>query len=125
MKIATVTDDGATICAHFGRARLYAVLTVENGVITNREMRPKAGHHTFGGEHADHGSPTEQETKHATMFDTVADCQAVLTGGMGSSAYESFASRGIQPVVTDVADIEAATRLYASGALPNLTALLH
>ncbi len=29
MKIAIITDDGKTICQHFGRANFYAVLTLE------------------------------------------------------------------------------------------------
>ena len=32
MKIAVVTDDGKTICQHFGRALYYAVVTVENEI---------------------------------------------------------------------------------------------
>ena len=36
MKIAAVTDDGKTISAHFGRARYYVVVTVEDGKVTER-----------------------------------------------------------------------------------------
>lgn len=47
MKIAFITDDDRTISAHFGRARYYAVLTVEDGKVTAREQRPKLGHAQF------------------------------------------------------------------------------
>lgn len=47
MKIAFVTDDGNTICKHFGKANYYNVLTIENGSITHTEIRPKTGHHDF------------------------------------------------------------------------------
>ncbi|GAI71759.1 unnamed protein product, partial [marine sediment metagenome] len=47
MKIAAITEDGATISQHFGRAPLYVVATVENGEIINKETRDKTGHHTF------------------------------------------------------------------------------
>jgi predicted Fe-Mo cluster-binding NifX family protein len=46
VKIAAVTDDGETISQHFGRARYYKVYVVDDGTITGREMRDKAGHHT-------------------------------------------------------------------------------
>ena len=57
MKIAIVTEDGETISQHFGRAPYYMVYTVENGQITSREKRNKAGHHTAGtqGCHEDPG----------------------------------------------------------------------
>ena len=42
MKIAIVTDDGQSISAHFGRARAYAVLTVRDGAVVERELRPKS-----------------------------------------------------------------------------------
>ena len=45
MKIAIVTDDGQSISAHFGRARAYAVLTVRDGVVVERELRPKSAPH--------------------------------------------------------------------------------
>ena len=45
MKIAIVTDDGQSISAHFGRARAYAVLTVRDGVVIERELRPKSAPH--------------------------------------------------------------------------------
>ena len=45
MKIAIATDDGQTISAHFGRARAYAVLTVRDGVVIERELRPKSAPH--------------------------------------------------------------------------------
>ena len=43
MKIAAITEDGKTISLHFGRALSYLVLTVEEGVITQREIAGEAG----------------------------------------------------------------------------------
>lgn len=37
IKIAAVSDDGQTISQHFGRAKYYTVLTIENGQIIARE----------------------------------------------------------------------------------------
>ena len=38
MKIAVVTDDHMTICAHFGRAVYYEVFTISDGKIAGREI---------------------------------------------------------------------------------------
>ena len=39
MKVAAITDDGKNISLHFGRAQYYLVVTVEDGVIVDRELR--------------------------------------------------------------------------------------
>ncbi len=131
MRIAAISDDGITISQHFGRAPLYVVLTAEDGKIVNREARPKAGHHTFAaterppapGER--HGYDVGSQAKHASMAETIADCQVLLAGGMGWGAYESLTSYNIEPLVTDVQNIDEAVQLYLAGNLPNLMERLH
>lgn len=132
MRIAAVSDDGVRISQHFGRAPYYVVLTVEDGKVLDREMRAKAGHRTFAGQ--SHPEPAAggrrgyapgSETKHRAMAETIGDCQALLTGGMGWGAFESLRAYGIEPVVTDVSDVEEAALRYAHGDLPNLMERLH
>lgn len=131
MKVACITSDGRTIDAHFGRAPYYAVLTIEDGQIVGREMRPKMGHGQFGSEgHGEapdgrHGTDPSSHDKHVSMAAAIADCQALLCQGMGYGAYQSMAQVGITPVVTDVADIEAAVLAYAAGQLADHTERLH
>jgi predicted Fe-Mo cluster-binding NifX family protein len=132
MKIAAISDDGVNISQHFGRAPYYLVVTVENGKVLSKEKRDKAGHHTFAaGQHPDtapgerHGYDAGAQSRHDTMAQSIADCQVLLAGGMGWGAYESLKSRGIEPVVTDVENIEEAVRLYLEGKLPNLMERLH
>jgi len=132
MKIAAITEDGTSISQHFGRAPLYVVVTVEDGKITNRETRNKAGHHTFAA-HSDaplapgerHGYDAGSQVRHASMAGTIADCQVLIAGGMGWGAYESLKSHGIEPVVTDIESIDEAVKLYLEGKLPNLMERLH
>lgn len=132
MKIAVITEDGATVSQHFGRAPLYVVATVENGKVVSKETRAKAGHHTFGGGHEaphqpgePHGFDAGSEAKHATMAQPISDCQVLLAGGMGMGAYHSLKSYTIEPVVTDVENIDEAVRRYLAGNLPNLMGRLH
>ena len=131
MKIAAITEDGTTISQHFGRAPLYVVVTVEDGKVTNKETRDKAGHHTFAAHQSDtapgerHGYDAGAQTRHASMAETIADCQVLIAGGMGWGAYESLKSYNIEPVVTDIENIDEAVNLYSAGKLPNLMERLH
>ena len=131
MKIAVITDDGKTVSKHFGRATHYLVATVENGIVVNREMREKVGHHQFssvGAEehtHEAHGSGEESHGKHTQMAQSISDCEAVVCGGMGMGAYESMRRLNIQPLVTDLSDIEMVIKAYIDGKLVDHTELLH
>lgn len=132
MKIAVITDDGKTISQHFGRARYYQVLTIEEGKVVNREMRDKMGHSQFSGQvheeaphGAGHGMDAHSHNKHISMAETIADCKALLCGGMGMGAYESMRRLNIQPIVTEIQDIDPAVRAFVEGKLVDQTDLLH
>ena len=131
MKIAAVSDDGATISQHFGRAPFYVVLTIEEDKIVHKETRDKSGHHTFAAHHADvkpgerHGYDAGAEVRHANMLSAVSDCQVLLAGGMGWGAYDSLKNSGIEPIATDVRDIDEAVQRYLDGELENLMERLH
>ncbi|MFC1949079.1 NifB/NifX family molybdenum-iron cluster-binding protein [Chloroflexota bacterium] len=131
MKIAVITDDEITVSQHFGRAPLYLVVTAEDGRVTGKETRDKAGHHTFAAHHTElapgekHGYDSGAQTRHASMAEAIADCQVLISGGMGWGAYESMKSYDIEPVVTDISNIDEAVELYLAGNLPNLMDRLH
>ena len=132
MKIAAITEDGKTISQHFGRAPYYLVLTIEEGKVTDREMRDKMGHSQFHEEtHAGeslgqgHGMDAQSHNKHVDMAQAIADCKALLCGGMGMGAYESMRRLNIRPVVTDLRDIETAVQAFIDGKLVDHTELLH
>ena len=131
MKIAVVTSNEKTISQHFGRAPLYVVVAIEDGKIVSRETRDKSGHHTFAAHQADvkpgepHGYDAGAQVRHASMVETIADCQVLLVGGMGWGAYDSLKSHNIEPIVTDVEDIDEAVQRYLDGKLDNLMERLH
>jgi len=132
MKIAVISEDGANISQHFGRAPYYVVLTVEGNEIVDSETRPKAGHHTFAaqgqprlGPGERHGYDAGSQAKHQSMAETIADCEVLIAGGMGWGAYESLKGCGIRPIVTDVGDIREAVRRCVEGSLPDLMERLH
>lgn len=132
MKIAVISDDEVDISQHFGRAPYYVVVTIEDGKIIAKETRSKAGHHTFAAHEPPklapgdrHGYDAGSQSRHAAMAEAISDCQVVLTGGMGWGAYESMQGYGIEPIVTDVKNIDEAVKLYLVGKLPNLMERLH
>ncbi len=134
MKIAVVTENGVTISQHFGRAPYYAVFTVQDGKIVSQEKRNKARHHGAGGQdcHEDqschdgkHGMDAASQAKHSGMTANILDSQVLIAGGMGYGAYESLESSGIEPIITDVENIDEAVKLYLEGKLVNLMEKLH
>ncbi|MCL4528489.1 MAG: NifB/NifX family molybdenum-iron cluster-binding protein [Chloroflexi bacterium] len=135
MKIAAITDDGKTISQHFGRAPYYVVVTVEEGKVTDFELRDKLGHAQFQAEenrdghqedaNGRHGYGPEAENRHGRMAEAIADCEVLLCRGMGMGAYESLKERNIFPVVTDIVNIDEAVIAYVSGQFVNHVEKLH
>ncbi len=125
MKIAVVTEDGRTVSQHFGRAPYYAILTVEEGSIVSRELRPKMGPHQSGGSReayagsGPHGTGPEAQSRHDQMAQAISDCSALIAGGMGQGAFDRFAALGLRPTVTELTSVDEAALAYARGELVN------
>jgi len=131
MKIAVISDDGKTISQHFGRASLYVVHTIEDGKVVQKENRSKMGHQHFAAnesheQHGEkHGYDADAQSKHGMMAQPLYDCQVLISGGMGWGAYDSMKSYKIEPIITDVENIDDAVNQYIQGKLPNLMEKLH
>lgn len=132
MKIAAITEDGRTISQHFGRAPYYMVVTVEDGNITNHDLRDKMGHVHFKTESQGHEEPGElhgygpnADNRHARMAESIIDCEAILCRGMGMGAYENMKKRNMRPIVTTIADIDEAVLAYTRGEIVDHIEKLH
>lgn len=137
MKIAIVSDDGKTISRHFGRAAYYLIFHIEDGEITGKEQRAKPGHNQFAHQHhhehgheihlheQGHGMDAQSADKHNQMLDPVADCAAVIAGGMGMGAYRSIEQANMRPFITTLRDAEEAARAYIAGTLTDHPERLH
>ena len=129
MKIAIATDDGDSIGAHFGRARAYAVITVEDGVVVGREIRSKAAPHLDAApshEEADGSHDSRAaHVRHDQMIEPITDCACLVARGMGRGAYDRITSAGIRAIVTDLVDPDEAALACASGRIVNLIERLH
>ena len=131
INIAAVTDDGTTISQHFGRAKFYEVLFVENGKVVKRERREKLGHNNFAQEEhhhhsgEQHGQDQHSHNKHVSMAEAIKDCQILLSRGMGNGAYQSLLQLNIKPVVTDIKNIDDAVQAVINGSIIDHTEKLH
>jgi predicted Fe-Mo cluster-binding NifX family protein len=133
MKIAVITNDGKTISQHFGRAPHYLVFTVEEGEITDKELRDKVGHRQFANEPHDHdhndprghGFGAHSDAKHVRMIESIQDCAAIIVRGMGRGAYLAMEQANIRPFVTDIENAEEAVQAYIDNTLEDHTEKLH
>ncbi|NJP05798.1 MAG: hypothetical protein HC837_09355 [Chloroflexaceae bacterium] len=143
MKIAAVTDNGTTISSHFGRAKQFVIITVEDGQIVNQELRQKeACGHGHDKHHHSHQSnqvvmvgdpgtvvaqPAESASHdhHDDVIDVIADCTVVLARGMGHGMYARLQASSVKPVLTTVAPIQTAVIAYLEGRLKDHPELVH
>lgn len=125
MKIALVSDDHQTISAHYGRAQFYEVFTIEAGKVTaheafartNQWLTVNNGGHAPEHEHHHHD--------HNAMIVMISDCQVLLARGIGMGAHLSLKEHGIQPIITDIREIQAAVDAYLAGTLIDHPERLH
>jgi hypothetical protein len=96
------------------------------------ELRSKLGHTQFhdkprAGDQPGqpHGMDAASRDKHVQMAAAIIDCEALLCRGMGMGAYEGMKAVGIRPVVTDIADIDAAVMTYVQGQIVDRVDKLH
>lgn len=124
MKIAVVTDDHQTISAHFGRAAYYEIFIIENGQIAGRQAMPKSNH-----QHVNLADPHHEEHQHNhdhnAMMEPILDCETLITRGMGMGAYNALKIHSIEPLITDIQEIEAAVSAYLDGTLIDYPERLH
>ncbi|HEX7975959.1 MAG TPA: NifB/NifX family molybdenum-iron cluster-binding protein [Anaerolineales bacterium] len=116
LKIAFPTDDGQTISQHLGQAAYFVVATLGVQDPPQLEQRAKAHH----GDHAQHDHQGEGQIGHGmaqAMFSTLADCQVLISGGMGQPAYERAVAQGFEVILTGEKDITRALEAYQAGTL--------
>lgn len=123
MKAAVVTDDLQTVSAHFGMARHYLVYDIHGGVVRGKEVRDKAGHGP--GEHHHQAGTGAESQLHNTMLSNVADCEAVISAGMGRPMYESIKAAGMKAFVTRIRGADDAVKALVDGTIDNHLELLH
>ena len=96
----------------------------------------KANHNDFqreglGGQHRHQDDPRGRSfgrhsgEKHKRMFATINDCQVLLARGMGQGAHNGLQQMGIQPIITDIPEIEKAVKAVIDESIEDHPDRLH
>ena len=112
MKIAFASDDGQSVSQHFGHAKKYVVVSIEEGRISGSEVREKPGHI-----HAANTTHQEEQSAHETMISVITDCEVAVAIHMGTTMYNDLRRHGIQPTLTNIQSIDDAVKAYVEGHL--------
>ena len=104
--------------------------TVENGKIVSKEVRQRGSnvcacnHGQQGGEDChsgqSHNSAQSGNNHNSDGRIAIADCNVIIARGMGYGAYASLKSNNLEPIITDVAEIDQAVQMYLDGKLSQL-----
>lgn len=121
-QIALPTDDGTTLCQHFGRAHYYKVVEITDGEVTATELRDKFAH-VCGDVALDSGPPHEEV--HKRLAEAVYGCDTVIAGGMGGGAMDALLAAGLKVMQTDMSSLDEIVEAYRTGSLVNVTGQLH
>ncbi|RKZ29636.1 iron-molybdenum cofactor biosynthesis protein [bacterium] len=113
MKVAIVTDDKKTIASHFGRAAGFVIYEIENTEIINEEYRPNTfTGHARGMEDAGH-----RLDPHGPVLAALADCDVVISHGMGRRIYNDLKSANVEVFITEETNIANALDSFIKGSL--------
>ncbi|NWJ46377.1 MAG: hypothetical protein HXX08_10910 [Chloroflexi bacterium] len=138
MKIAAVSNNGNSISAHFGKARYFVVLTLEEGKIIKREVIDRetidetpslsatsgnSGRVLNVINRQENKSPTGEVKRH--NIESIAGCEVVLSRGMGSGMLQRLEQANIRAILTDVMSIDEAVEAYLEGKLSHHPDLVH
>ncbi|MEZ4519317.1 MAG: NifB/NifX family molybdenum-iron cluster-binding protein [Chloroflexota bacterium] len=66
-----------------------------------------------------------QDHGHQGMFDLLADCQVLIAGGMGQSAYAQAEAQGLEIYLSGEEEIPQALAAYLAGTLQSDTRRVH
>ena len=124
-RIAFPTEDGENISRHLGRAPYFMIASLEDSGEYSLEKREKP-HHTDQS-HSEHQEHSEQHGHGMgeAMFASIADCQVLISGGMGEPAYEHAKRLGLEVILPAEIKILAALEAYRNGKLENDLRRIH
>jgi predicted Fe-Mo cluster-binding NifX family protein len=116
--IALPTEDGTTLCQHFGRARYYKVVEITDGKVVATELRDKFAH--VHGNETQESAEVNHEEAHARMADAAHGCDTIIAGGMGMGAINALTTAGYTVMQTDMTELDKIVEAYCAGTFVNL-----
>lgn len=100
MKIAISSESGK-VCAHFGRAREFLFVTIEDNKVIKKEVLPNPGH----------------AVGTIPQFVNEQGANYMIAGGMGHRAVQFFEQYGIEVIVGVVGSIDDVIEKILNGTL--------
>ncbi len=126
-KIAVAQMNETEISRHFGRSPFFGIYTIDDGQVSEVEMRMNTfTHHMNRGQdgtnsHKGHVHENQKHShSHKSVVHGLADCKVVISGGMGMGAINSLSSSDMEIIITDEKQSWEAVSKYANGKLRNL-----
>ena len=102
-RIAIATTDGVSVCDHLARSASFLVFEIGGDRILSRTVRTRG---------------TDACGNHRSFVELLADCRAVICGGIGAGAANALAAHGVESVVlADPITVDAAIAGYLAGTL--------
>ncbi|MGB9666041.1 MAG: NifB/NifX family molybdenum-iron cluster-binding protein [Candidatus Cryosericum sp.] len=118
-RIALPTDDGTTLCPHFGRAHYYKVVEITDGKVTASELRDKFAH--MHGEEGQGGAEPSHDQVHGMMSDAAHGCDTLIVGGMGPGAIDAMTAAGYTVMQTNMTNIDEIIEAFRTGTFVSLS----
>lgn len=110
MKIAVPSDDGVTIAGHFGKAEGFLFFDADGKCV-------KSPYYRRNGSHREQCCQNGGAPGHADLLTSLAECDAIIAGGMGPGMFDNLRSRGVDVFLTRETDAHCAVSLYLHNAL--------
>ncbi len=118
MKIAAATNDNINITGHVGRCRAFIVYNIEEGKITNKEIRENTfTHQAAGQQNHEHHNGEGHHHGHQNLIDALKDCSYLLFQGGGWRLIEDLKANNIKPFLTTESIAEVAVEKLLKGEL--------
>lgn len=99
--VVAIATESATVAPHFGHCPQFTIVTVRDGEIRQRKVIANPGH--------------RPGFLPRYLADLGIDC--IIAGGMGSSAQQLFAERGIKTITGIQGPVDNAAEAYIAGQL--------
>ena len=126
-KIAVAQMNETEVSKHFGRSRYFGIYTVSESGVEGPEMRMNTfTHHAQGGHERRHDLQStgqghgEHDHSHHSVVDGLNYCKVIIAGGIGMGTVNIPSSAGMEVIITDEDNPEAAVKKYQEGTLQNL-----
>ena len=126
-KIAVAQLNESEISKHFGRSPFFGIYSITDGEVMEIEMRMNTFTHHMKSDHGsdhthrDHWNENRNHShNHKSIVNGLADCQVIISGGMGMGAINNLSSAGKKIIITDEKLSEQAVKKYTRGELKNL-----